>query len=256
VLSRNKIKYLSSLKIKKYRNIHSRYMIEGEKIVKEILAEGKTRIEILVATNDWLEKNPRLPATRIGEIAVADDKDISRITSMETPSQVIAVLSIPLYKLNLQEIRTSFSIALDHIQDPGNLGTIIRTANWFGIQHIFCSEDCADCYNPKALQASMGSMLYVKVSYTSLEALFGELVADPRYSIYGTFLEGTSVYQADRLQNGLVVFGNESRGIDPALLPYIRKGISIPPGGPSHRHVESLNVAAAVAIICALIKHA
>jgi len=152
----------------------------------------------------------------------------------------------------LQEISRSWSLALDTIQDPGNLGTIIRTADWFGIRHILCNEGCADCYNPKVVQASMGALFHVRVHYTDLPGSMKDLRSDPSYGIYGTFTVGLPVYDVPGAQKGLLLFGNESRGISTELLPYVTARITIPPGRQENPRIESLNVAAAVAVVCSV----
>jgi len=252
MLSRNKIKYLASLKIKKFRMMHRQFIMEGDKIVRDILKDGPF-IRQLIATRDWLSAVPPVPPEKAGEIIEADINDMARISSMETPVPVLAVMDITDMIPDLTEISGKWSIALDTIQDPGNLGTIIRTADWFGIRHILCNEGCADCYNPKAIQASMGSVLRVKVYYAGLPELIPALHGDHNYSIIGAFTEGISVYDLPPATRGMVIFGNESRGISEALLPFITTRITIPPGYPGISHVESLNVASAVAVVCSSI---
>jgi RNA methyltransferase, TrmH family len=253
VLSRNRIKYLSSLKIKKYRNQYRQFIMEGDKIVKDILKEGENEISQLIASHEWLSTNKVNQTGSIGEIIEAELQDIARISSLESPSGVLAVLDIPETVPDYGEISSCLSIALDSIQDPGNLGTIIRTADWFGIHHIFCSEDCVDCYNPKVVQASMGALLHVKIYYAGLAEVIRVISVDPDYTIYGTFTAGIPVRDLRPVKKGMIVFGNESRGISDDLFPFISTRITIPPGNANHAHVESLNVASAVSVVCSMV---
>jgi TrmH family RNA methyltransferase len=155
--------------------------------------------------------------------------------------------------LDMKELTDTWSIALDTIQDPGNLGTIIRSADWFGVRHIICSEGCADFFNPKVIQASMGAVLRVKVHYGDLAAIMKNYTSELSLPVYGTFMEGTPVYDIPVAKGGMVVFGNESRGISADLVPYIQTRITIPPGKTGASHIESLNVASSVAVVCSVV---
>jgi TrmH family RNA methyltransferase len=253
VLSRIRIKYLTSLRIKKYRTHHGQFIVEGDKIIRDIIQTGKVQIRQLIATKEWLAENQLSESAILGEIIQAEPDDISRISSLETPSSVLAVMDVSHNQLMLNEISRSWSLALDNIQDPGNLGNIIRTADWFGIQNIICSRDCADCYNPKAVQASMGALLNVRVHYVRLTEILDKLPKDSSFRIYGTFIKGISVYDIPTASQGLIIFGNEAHGISTTLIPFIHSRISIPPAKGNHSHIESLNVASAVAVVCALL---
>jgi RNA methyltransferase, TrmH family len=254
VLGRNRIKYLSSLKIKKYRNQHRQFIAEGDKIVKDILREGRSKIRQLIATREWLESAGPGLTQGAAEIIEADKQDIARISSLETPSMVVAVMDMPEKLPDFAEISSSWSIVLDCIQDPGNLGTIIRTADWFGIRHILCSEDCADCFNPKVVQASMGALFHVNIYYGALPALIRSLTRDKEFTVYGTFMEGIPFREIQSAAKGIIVFGNESRGISEELFPFIGIRITVPPANEGDVHVESLNVASAVAVVCSMVK--
>lgn len=255
LLSRNKIKYLTSLKVKKYRNLHGHFIIEGEKIIKDILGDGQTIIRQLVATAEWLRENQIGRSAFIEEIAEADRQDLARISTLETPPPVLAVMDITRPRLEINELSRSWSLALDNIQDPGNMGTIIRTASWFGIRNILCSMDCVDCFNPKVVQASMGALLHTKIHYTELPEMLSMLPSDSSYGIYGTFMDGTSVFELPATGRGIIVFGNEAGGISENLIPFLQTRITIPPVNRNGIHVESLNVASAVAVVCAILVH-
>jgi TrmH family RNA methyltransferase len=253
-LSKKSIKYFSSLKVKKIRDAESQYLIEGDKTVKDLLNFGHVTINHLIATEPWLTAHRSLLTPLIKEIHEADIGALTKISSFDTPPPVIAVLNIPAVTLNLQTLSHSISIVLDNIQDPGNLGTIVRTANWFGIQNIICSNDCADCYNPKAVQASMGAVVGMNFLYTDLVPLMTDL-ADSLLPVYGTFMTGIPVFEIPAIAEGIIIFGNEARGISKEILPFIKTAITIPSANPEKQHVESLNVASAVAIVCAVIVH-
>ena len=252
LLSRNKVKFLNSLKMKKFRSIHGQYVVEGDKIVREILAHHPLTMRLLVATGEWLSCNPVTSRSGNMEIAEADASDFSRISSLETPPEVMAVMDIPGNTLEIEVLRNTLTIALDDIRDPGNLGTIIRTADWFGISNILCSNSCADCYNPKVVQASMGALPNVSIQYADLKEVLARLSGNEDFTVYGTFLDGQPVFGIQPPQKGILLFGNESRVIADDLLPYRTNRITIPPGNAGRQHVESLNVASAVAIICAV----
>jgi len=253
MISRSRLKYLSSLKIKKFRNEHRQFIMEGDKIVSDILKEGKTTIRQLLASREWLNMNNPLLTSRTGEITEADLTDLQRISSLETPPPVMALLDIAEHTLDINELAGGWCIALDTIQDPGNLGTIIRSADWFGIRHIICNEGCADYFSPKVIQASMGAILRVKVYYEDLAGVMKNYASDTSLPVYGTFMEGVPAYTIASEEKGMIVFGNESRGISEELIPLIQKRITIPPGKKGTSHIESLNVASAVSIVCSII---
>jgi RNA methyltransferase, TrmH family len=227
--------------------------MEGDKIVSDILKEGKNTIRQLIASEEWLRNNNRLISGQAEEVTVADSDDLERISSLETPPPVIAVLDMFEHTLDINELSDVWCIALDTIQDPGNLGTIIRSADWFGIRHIICNEGCADCFNPKVIQASMGAILRVKVYYGDLETIVKKYASGLSLPVYGTFMEGIPVYSIPAEKGGMVVFGNESRGISADLIPLIQTRITIPPGNRGDSHIESLNVASSVSVVCSVI---
>jgi TrmH family RNA methyltransferase len=250
VLSRNQIKYLGSLKIKKFRRTHNQFLIEGDKIVRDLIRNNQAVIRLLIATPVWLSENRIVSSPHVQEIVEAELTDISRISSLETPPPVIAMLDIPKVSYKNAEVSSSVSIALDAIQDPGNLGTIIRTADWFGIRNIFCNEACADCYNPKVVQASMGAILHVGIHYVDLAEFLAGFSGKTDFKVYGTYMEGIPVTSVIPAKQGIIVFGNESRGISTEISSCIGQRLTIPPVTTEHGRVESLNVSSAVAIVC------
>lgn len=253
MISHNRLKYLSSLKIKKLRAEHRQFLVEGDKIVSDILKEGKTGIRQLIATQEWLDANGSLVTTGAGEVFEAELADLGRISSLETPPPVIAVLDMFENTLDMKELAGAWCIVLDRIQDPGNLGTILRSADWFGIRHVICNEGCADNFNPKVVQASMGAILRVKVYYEDPAEVMKNCSSGLSLPVYGTFMDGMPVYDIPATHQGMVVFGNESRGISDELVPFIQTRITIPPGNKGTSHIESLNVASAVSVVCSVI---
>jgi TrmH family RNA methyltransferase len=253
MISRSKLKYLSSLKIKKLRTEHRQFIMEGDKIVTDILKEGKNNIRQLIATREWIRDNNKLLTSQAEEVTEAELNDLERISSLETPPPVVAILDMFEHTLDMKELSDSWCIALDTIQDPGNLGTIIRTANWFGISHIICNDGCADYFNSKVIQASMGAILRVKVFYEDLASVMKKYASVLSLPVYGTFMEGMPVFSIPFERKGMIVFGNESRGISEELTPFIQTRITIPPGKKGTSHIESLNVASAVSVVCSVI---
>lgn len=239
--------------MKKFRVLHRQFVVEGDKIVKDSILKSKAIPDILIANNTWLKENKSFTLCSVPEILEAENEDLARITSLETPPPVMAVFHIPDPETRCDRAESSLSIALDTIQDPGNLGTIIRIADWFGIKNIYCSPGCADIYNPKTVQASMGALFNVQVCYTDLKDLMEKVSQTKGFPIFGTFMQGASVHEIGKVSRGILLFGNESRGISADLVPYISTRITIPPGNDNPAHVESLNVASSVAVLCALI---
>ncbi|MBI4645480.1 MAG: RNA methyltransferase [Bacteroidia bacterium] len=246
MLSNNKIKYINSLKLKKYRDLNNIFIAEGEKIVSEALKSG-IKIKLLISTNDWLE--PQI-INNAEEIIEVSEQELKRVSSLKIPNKTLALIEKQNYEIDEGAITENISMVFESVQDPGNLGTIIRIADWFGIPYIFCSLDCADTYNPKVVQASMGSIFRVKVFYFELKNWLEWWHKKNIIPIYGTFLHGSSIYEEELETSGLIVFGNESKGISLELERYITKKITIP-GFPKHiKSSDSLNVSMAAAIVC------
>jgi TrmH family RNA methyltransferase len=251
LISKNKIKFINSLKEKKYRQLHSLFVVEGDKIVSEIIHQEPARIEQLFLTANWIKRSGLSSGQKSAlPVIILKPGEMERISSLKSPPGAIALMQIPRYQLEVDEIAGKLSLVLDKIRDPGNLGNIIRIADWFGIDNIICSADCADCFNPKVLQSSMGSIMRVRIHYTGLEILLQKLTQLPEFGVYGTFPQAPDIYTADLLPRGIIIMGNESKGITGGLLPFIRERISIPAFQSRSGKMDSLNVAAATAIIC------
>ena len=201
MLSKNKIKYIHSLELKKTRKEEQVFLAEGPKLTGDLL--GRFPCRFLAATSSWLQAHPDIQANEIAEVS---QEELSRASLLKTPQQVLAVFEQPQYTLSPEFARQSLCLALDDIQDPGNLGTIIRLADWFGIEHIICSQNTVDVYNPKTIQATMGGIARVKVHYTSLPDFIRSLGDTP---VFGTFLDGKNMYEQPLSANGLIVMGNE-----------------------------------------------
>lgn len=242
-LSKNKSKYIRSLELKKTRKEEGVFLAEGPKLVGDLLGHFPCRF--LAATAEWLQQHPLLPAD---EVAEATPEELSRASLLKTPQQVLAVFTQPEYDMNREVVRHSLCLALDDVQDPGNLGTIIRLADWFGIEHIFCSPNTVDVYNPKTVQATMGGIARVKLYYTPLPELICSLGEIP---IYGTFLDGKNMYEQSLSASGLIVMGNEGNGIGEEVESLINRKLYIPNYPQERETSESLNVAIATAVVCA-----
>jgi RNA methyltransferase, TrmH family len=247
MISKNKIKYIQSLQKKKVRNEEQLYVIEGDKLVKEYLLSGM-RLKLLVAIPEFIASLLPEEKMTIDDIEPANYDDLRRMSSLKAPHNAIATVPIPDELTDPPEITNGLSIALESVQDPGNLGTIIRAAAWFGFSQIICSFNCVDVYNPKVIQASMGAILNVTVRYFDLVKLL-EGAINSKIPVYGTFLEGESVYSSELGDSGIILFGNESKGISDNLLPFISTKIIIPKLSSSTHGVESLNVGMAASIV-------
>lgn len=243
MLSKNKIKYIHSLELKKNRKEEKVFVAEGHKLVGDLL--GYFSCRLLIATSEWLDRHPSVPADEIEEVSA---EELSRASFLKNPQEVLAIFEQPDYAFDLSIISNSLCLALDDIQDPGNLGTIIRLADWFGIEHIICSPNTVDVFNPKTVQATMGGIARVKLHYHPLLELISQLKDVP---VYGTFLNGDNIYSQELASNGLIVMGNEGNGVSPEVEKLINKRLYIPNYPQERATSESLNVAIATAIVCA-----
>ena len=243
MLSKNKIKYIRSLELKKNRKEEHAFVAEGHKLVGDLLGHFSCRL--LVATRSWLDIHPQVGADEVIEVT---QEELTRASLQKTPQDVLAIFEQPEYPMNPEVISQSLCLALDDVQDPGNLGTIIRVADWFGIEHIFCSLGTVDVYNPKTIQATMGALARVKLHYCNLPSLIASLGDVP---VYGTFLDGKNIYGEDLGTYGLIVMGNEGKGVSQEVADMVNKRLYIPNYPPQRETSESLNVAMATGIVCA-----
>ena len=243
MLSKNKIKYIHSLELKKNRKKEGVFVAEGHKLVGDLLPHFHCRL--ILATNTWLEEHLDIQADEIIEIT---PEELVKASLLKTPQEVLAIFEQPQYNYTTDVIKNSLCLALDDIQDPGNLGTIIRLADWFGIEHIFCSQGTVDVYNSKVIQATMGALARVKVHYCNLPNLISSLKDVP---VYGTFLDGENIYNKPLSENGLIIMGNEGNGVSKEVSQLINNKLYIPNYPSGRTTSESLNVAIATAVVCA-----
>jgi len=252
MISSSKSKLIRSLQQKKFRDLHSLFLIEGEKMVLELTTgdpENRFHIRELFATPEWIESHRTVLKQSGADLTDASQAEIKKVSKLVTPQAVIALVSIPTMRLSEEALLHTPVLAFESIRDPGNLGTIIRTADWFGIRHIICTPDSADLYNPKVVQSTMGAFSSVQVHYQKLEALLGSKEMRTK-TVFGTFMEGENIYETSLEPDPLILFGNESHGISKNLSTLIQRRITIPSFSPEGLGSESLNVASSVAIVC------
>lgn len=235
MISKNQIKIINSLQQKKYRKIHQQFFAEGIKVIQELLNSNFELIELFTTQESF----PNVPKSKINTIS---DADLKKISALVSPNESLAIFKIP----NENKLKTDngLTIALDDIRDPGNMGTIIRLADWFGVLQIVCSNETVDVYNPKVVQSTMGSLARVNVVYLNLN----DYLKTCKHPVYGTLLEGKNIYSEKLNCNAVVVLGNESNGINATIQEFITKKITIPRFG-TLQETESLNVATATAIV-------
>jgi TrmH family RNA methyltransferase len=250
MINKSTVKLIKSLALKKFRLKENRFLTEGDKNVLEVLNSGY-RVDLLIATDSFLAAHKNA-AEKAGKVIPATPQEIKQASLLKTPQNSLAVCELPAQNFLPQSLE-SISLFLDGIQDPGNLGTIIRTCDWFGIDQIFCSPNTVDLYNPKVIQATMGSFSRVRVFYTEIEKL-NKLTVNSEITIFGTFLEGSNIYTEQLPQKALIVIGNEGKGISKTVEKYIDKKIRIPYFGDFGNRAESLNAAIATAVICSEFK--
>ncbi|MGQ1910433.1 TrmH family RNA methyltransferase [Marinifilum sp. RC60d5] len=248
MLSKNQIKLISSLQKKKYRDQHQLFIAEGDKLVTDLLHSG-TKAAYLIYSKDWKNQYTTAHLNSIENRIETDNSQLKKISALKNPAPVLGVFKIPSFDIDSKLVSSSLSIVLDDIQDPGNLGTIIRIADWFGIKNIFCSPNTVDLYNPKVIQATMGAISRIKLTYTPIEQLINKYKAD-NFPIYGTFLEGETIYQSDLQSKGFIIMGNEGKGISEDIEKYVSHKLFIPNFPIGESTSESLNVSVACSIIC------
>ncbi len=245
MLTKNEIKILRSLQQKKYRQQHKLFIAEGVKVVNDLIS-AQYPVEKIFATEQWLNENDHqtdLPT------AIISEKELLDISALKAPNQVLATCRM---KPNTpaEPISTILEhdivLFLDAIRDPGNLGTILRTADWFDIKNVFCSTDTVELYNPKVIQATMGAIANVNVFYTNTSNFFGQI--NDTLPVYGLYLQGENIYNVKTKNKGIIIIGSESHGISNNLKRYISHKITIPPTAHQNTHTESLNASVAAAI--------
>ena len=244
MLSKALQKRISALENKKQRKESGLFIAEGGKTVLDLMAAG-LKVEKIIATAEWLQQHTLEQGTEIIEVSTDEMRHIS---FQQAPQGVMGIFHQPRHHFEPSVAERELCLALDNVQDPGNLGTIIRIADWFGIENIFCSIGTADVYNPKTIQATMGAIGRVKVHYVDLPAFIGTI--KEKAPIYGTFLDGDNIYRKELKSNGLIIMGNEGNGISKECSRHINEKLFIPNYPTGRETSESLNVSVATAIIC------
>ena len=242
MISKSQIKLIASLSQKKFRDEQDLFVAEGTKLVLDLMSTFDC--ELLFANADWIKQNK----TKYSVVEVTED-EMKRASNQKSPQGVLAVFRKKQIQFDLLNIQSKLSLALDDVQDPGNLGTIIRIADWFGIENIFCSQHCADAYGPKTVQATMGALARVNVHYVDLEEFLDSV--KNVLPLYGTFMDGKNIYQETLSRDGIIVMGNEGNGISTDIASLVSKRLLLPNFPAGKATSESLNVGVATALICA-----
>ena len=243
MISKATIKKIHALDMRKFRRNERLFVAEGPKLVDELCATMKP--VYIAALPEWISENADIVADAEYDVVTPDE--LQRASLQKNPQQVIALFPIPEHRLCAEQLKDELALMLDGVQDPGNLGTIARIADWFGIRNIICSTDTADIYNPKAVQATMGALARVKFHYTDLL----QLLSQYNGPVYGTFLDGENIYGQELSANGIIVMGNEGKGISQGVGEMINRRLYIPNYPAGTQTTESLNVAIATSIVCA-----
>lgn len=238
-MTANEIKNITALHIEKYRKEKRAFLVEGPKMLEETL-KSDFKIKAIYAFPGW-KTDLNLAGISVVKISA---KELSRISQLKTPNQVVVEVAMKQHEEKLPSADEKLILALDNINNPGNLGTIVRTADWFGIQNIICSQNCVDIYNPKVLQATMGSYTRVNMYYIDLPQYLRK--ESEKAEIYGAVVDGESLYNIDLQNKGIIVIGNESQGVSAEITPLIKRRITIPSYGGG---AESLNASIAAAVI-------
>lgn len=240
MISKSDVKYIQSLAHKKFREEEGLFIVEGVKMVEELLFEYPEKMVHLYATQSWAVRLSQFGALQC-PVSVIDDKILNRISQLKTPNEVLALVKVP-QQTGVGIVKNGVTVVLDQLQDPGNLGTIIRTCDWFGVENIVCSTDTVDAFNHKTVQSAKGSLLRVNISYTDLSRFLSDQKAMP---VYAAVLGGNSIHEVSFQQPAILVIGNEANGISKEILNFATEKITIPKKGKA----ESLNAAIATAVI-------
>ena len=243
MISKATIKKIHALDMRKFRRNERLFVAEGPKLVDELCATMKP--VYIAALPEWISENAKIASGTEYDIVAPDE--LQRASLQKNPQQVIALFPIPEHRFCTEQLKNELVLMLDGVQDPGNLGTIARIADWFGIRNILCSAETADIYNPKAVQATMGALARVKFHYTDLFQLLSQYDGP----VYGTFLDGENIYGQELSENGIIVMGNEGKGISQGVGEMINRRLYIPNYPIGTQTTESLNVAIATSIVCA-----
>ncbi len=239
MITKRDIQFIRSLSSRTEREREGLFIAEGDKLIEEIAASHLNIREIYTTSQE----------IRGANVEVIPPSAMERISQLKSANSSLAVVEMPRYSLDIEQLKGELTIALDNIQNPGNLGTIIRLADWFGIKDIIASHSTVDCFNPKVVQATMGAITRVRVHYCDLPKSLSKLKGCG-VPIYGTYLEGDNIYSTELTKGGVIVMGNEGRGVSPEVSEVIDRKLLIPPYPATSHSAESLNVAIATAIVC------
>jgi len=253
MISKNQQKLIRALGQKKQREKHGMFVIEGNTIIADLLGRkelNKNNTVLITATEAWIDKCSPSLSELTGVVTPATPSALKQITSLMTPPDVIALARIPAVTFNGPERESGITLVFDAIRDPGNLGTIIRTADWFGYRNIVCSTDSVDAFNSKVVQSSMGAIIRLQPAYRELAGLL-EDAGRKKIPVFGTTMDGADLFDTPVKNDGLILFGNESAGIRQELMPFLKEKIRIPDFPAGGSGTESLNVASSVAVVCA-----
>ncbi len=250
MLSKQDLKFIRSLHLKKFRDESMMYIAEGLKVVKEAILNQPQNIEQIIVSSKitrQVEEAAFIPQTKMIEVSPAE---FERLSALKNPQGILAIIKKSKETLPSPSDLEDIAIILDQVSDPGNLGTIIRLADWFGIQHIICSPDTVECYNPKVVQASMGALFRMNISYTQLPEFLINSRNNGPIKVYGTSLDGTNIYNAQLKTPAFVLLGNEANGLSRELADLTDINLLIPNYSNTMEKTESLNVSLAAAIVC------
>ena len=247
-ISKNTIKFINSLRLKKFRQKYNNFIVEGDKITREAIIEFPALIDAIYALPSW-DGQHQVQSDLQERIYTVTAQELKKISALHTPNQVLAIMQMPDLAMDWTQFPQGFSLYLDGIQDPGNMGTILRIADWFGITTVLCAKNCVDSYNPKVIQATMGAFLRVKCLEYSIDDIKQRF---PDFPIFGAAMDGVDVFQLQKPDKGLIVIGNEGNGMATSTEALISQKIAIPAAANSR--AESLNAAVATGIICAAFK--
>lgn len=244
MLSKAKISYVQSLKQKKFRQKYNNFLVEGDKSCRELLQLSNTPIEIIFALEKWVEANAHLTQKVQDKVLVVKEIELKKISQLTTPNQVLIIAQQFVNDWDIQAVQQGYNLYLDGIRDPGNMGTILRIADWFGLKYVFLSADCVDIYNSKVIQASMGAFMRVKAPIIDLADLKNQV---PSMPLLGTFMDGEDIFTLPKMEAGIIIIGNEGKGISKETEALITKKITIP--APKGSGAESLNAGVATGIV-------
>ncbi len=252
MISISQRKLINSLQQKKQRDNKGLFVLEGDKIISDLLQSEELNEGNVVygfGTKNWIDRMSSFGFPTLSRVVVASEEEIKKLSAFQTPPEVIAIVKTAEISFNIEIIKENYSLVFDKIRDPGNLGTIIRTADWFGVRNIICSTGSVDHYNNKVVQASMGSIMRVNIHHMELHELFSH-ANRLKVPVYGTGMNGEDLFDTPVKKPGIIVFGNESAGIDPRYESFFKTKLRIPNYPDSNHTVESLNIASSVAVTC------